>query len=124
MIFADVKKRLALEKILHPEIIGGLKKQLSAAVGRMPAVIVDVPLLYEAHLEKMFDKIIVVYCKKNQQISRLMKRDKITKTEALRRLSSQIPLSKKTEFAGFLIKNTGRREKIKTQIKKMLDKLI
>lgn len=124
IIFSDFTKRKQLERILHPAIIKELKKQLKllpTPYSLLPAVI-DVPLLFEAHLEQMFDKIIVVYCKKNQQISRLMKRDKITKTEAEKRITSQMPLSKKIELADFIIKNTGDREKIKSQIKKCLIK--
>ncbi|HAX62116.1 MAG TPA: dephospho-CoA kinase [Elusimicrobia bacterium] len=116
IIFSDFTKRKQLEKILHPAIIKNLKKQLNLLPSTfyLLPVIVDVPLLFETHLEKMFDKIIVVYCKKNQQISRLMKRDKLTKTEAIRRISAQLPLSKKLKLADIIIDNT----------KNLLDKII
>ena len=108
IIFSDLIKRKQLEKILHPEIIKQLKKQLKllhTSRYTLPVFVVDVPLLFEAHLEKMFDKIIVVYCKKSQQISRLMKRDKITKKEAEKMLLSQIPLLEKVRHADFVVKN-------------------
>lgn len=127
IIFSDFAKRKQLERILHPLIIKELKKQLSTIDYRLStAVIVDVPLLFETHLEKMFDKIIVVYCKKNQQISRLMKRDKLIKSEATKRIASQMPMSKKIKLADFTIKNTEslRRKKINSQVKKILDKII
>lgn len=108
IIFSDFIKRKQLEKILHPGIIRELKKQLKLLATRhSPLAVVDVPLLFEAHLEKMFDKIIVVYCKKNQQISRLMKRDKLTKSEATKRIVSQMPLSEKIKLADFILRNGG-----------------
>ncbi|MFA5779631.1 MAG: dephospho-CoA kinase [Elusimicrobiota bacterium] len=126
IIFSDFAKRKQLEKILHPEIIKELKKQFSILNSQFSIVVVDVPLLFEVHLEKMFDKIIVVYCKKNQQISRLMKRDKLTKSEAIKRIASQMPMGEKIKLADFTIKNTEslRRKKINSQVKKMLDKII
>lgn len=123
IIFLDFVKRKRLEKILHPEIIRELKKQLKLLAARHAGVaIVDVPLLFETHLEKMFDKIIAVYCKKNQQINRLMKRDKLTKSEATKRIESQMPLSRKIKLADFILRNTGEK-KINLQIKKILDLL-
>ncbi|MFH1540742.1 MAG: dephospho-CoA kinase [Elusimicrobiota bacterium] len=131
IIFSDTKKRRQLEKILHPEIIKDLRKQLSSREvlrtipnSQFPFVIIDIPLLFEAHLEHLFDKIIVVYCRKNEQINRLMKRSKITKTEAEKRMSSQMPLSKKIKFADFVIDNSTTFWCIKKQIKKVLDKII
>ncbi|MFH0948102.1 MAG: dephospho-CoA kinase [Elusimicrobiota bacterium] len=122
IIFSDFKKRKLLEKILHPEIIKELNHLITQSLNHL--VVVDVPLLFESHLEKMFDSVIVVICKKNQQIDRLMKRDKITTAEAEKRLLSQMPISGKIKLADFIVKNTGHIEKIKPQIKKILDKII
>jgi len=123
IIFSNVEKRHKLEKILHPEIIKTLKSQILNLKSKCPAIVVDVPLLFEVHLEKMFDKTIVVYCKKNQQLTRLMKRDKITKKQAKGMIRSQMPLSKKVKLADFVVKNTGQKNKIKHIVKKLLDKI-
>ncbi|MEW6556677.1 MAG: dephospho-CoA kinase [Elusimicrobiota bacterium] len=121
IVFSDSVKRKQLEKILHPAIIKELNHLITQSLNHL--IVVDVPLLFEAHLERMFNKIIVVYCKKNQQIERLMKRDKITRTEAVKRITSQMPLSKKIKSAEFVIKNTGHQKKIKSAVKKLLDKI-
>ena len=128
IIFSDFTKRKQLEKIMHPLIIKELKNQLKllpTPYSLLP-VVIDVPLLFEAHLEKMFDKIIVVYCKKNQQTSRLMKRDKLTKSEAIKRIASQIRMSEKIKHSDFILRNDAlvRGKKINSQIKKILDKII
>jgi len=119
IIFSDSAKRKQLEEILHPKIIKELKKQFSILNSQFSIVVVDVPLLFEAHLEKMFGKIIVVYCKKNQQIDRLMKRDKLTKTEAIRRISSQLPISIKIKKADIIINNSKTLTYIKKQVQKI-----
>ena len=40
-------------------------------------VIIDVPLLFEAKIQYLFDKIIVVKCSKNEQIKRILKKKKL-----------------------------------------------
>jgi len=126
IIFSDIKKRKLLEKILHPEIIKELKKQiklLPTSNFRLPAVIVDVPLLFEVDISEMFEKIIVVYCPENIQIRRLANRDKISDADAKKRIRSQMPMSEKINRADYVVNNSGNFADTKKEIKKILDKL-
>lgn len=130
IIFSDSAKRKHLEKILHPEIIKQLKKQLFPASPRgagratlnseLSTVVVDAPLLFEANIEYLFDKIIVVYCRKSQQLKRLCIRDNISRQEAGRRIGSQIPLLIKLKWADCIIDNTGTRHAVREQIEFIL----
>lgn len=120
IIFSNTNKKKILEKILHPAIIKDLKNRLSSIVHRPSHVIVDAPLLFEANIEQLFDKIIVVYCRKKQQVRRLCIRDNIPAREAIKRIESQIALKKKLKWADYIIDNTGKKQTIARQAKDIL----
>lgn len=106
-IFADVMARETLEKILHPLIrarIASLRKQL-AETGHLSAIY-DVPLLFEKQMQAEFDEVIVVYCKPEQQIKRLMERSQLSEREARQRLAQQLPIAVKKAGAATLFDNS------------------
>ncbi|OGS47377.1 MAG: dephospho-CoA kinase [Elusimicrobia bacterium RIFOXYD2_FULL_34_15] len=125
IIFSNSKKKKLLEKIIHPKVVFELRKQIDKLRKRkLKIVIVDIPLLYEVGLEYLFNKIIVVNCSKEQQIERLIKRDKISIKEALKKIKSQITLSNKINKADYVIDNKDTKSKIKKEVKKILDKIL
>ena len=65
--------------------------------------IVDAALMIESGGYKRFDKLIVVHCRPEVQLERLMLRDKLSREEAERRINSQMPQEEKQKFADYLI---------------------
>jgi dephospho-CoA kinase len=105
LIFADQSKRQRLNHILHPfiiarqdEILNGWEAEDPNGIG-----IVDAALMIESGGYKRFDKLIVVHCRPEVQLERLMLRDKLSREEALRRINSQMPQEEKQQFADYLI---------------------
>ena len=105
LIFADQSKRQRLNHILHPfiiarqdEILNGWEAEDPDGIG-----IVDAALMIESGGYKRFDKLIVVHCRPEVQLERLMLRDKLSREEALRRINSQMPQEEKQQFADYLI---------------------
>jgi dephospho-CoA kinase len=99
-----VKLRL-LERIIHPRV-ARLQAQLTRQAARKTpdaVVIYDVPLLFEAGIDKRFDKTIVVTADRKKQIARLRTRNGLTRAVALQRIRSQMPLSKKARKADYLL---------------------
>jgi dephospho-CoA kinase len=86
-IFADAATRREVESILHPEIARELERQ--AAVTPGPYQVFAIPLLVEAGLEHLVDRVLVVDCPEEAQIRRLMARDGATREDAMRMLDSQ-----------------------------------
>ncbi|HAM39350.1 MAG TPA: dephospho-CoA kinase [Elusimicrobia bacterium] len=124
IMFSDIKKRKLLEKIIHPIVIREIKRKIqNLREKNVKIVVVDVPLLFEAKIGYLFDKIIVVYCDNTNQIKRLINRDKINKSKAVERIGTQISLIKKVKMADYIIDNTMGKLKIRTEIKKILDKI-
>ena len=65
--------------------------------------IIDAALMIESGGYKRFDKLIVVHCRPEVQLERLMLRDKLSRVEAQRRINSQMPQEEKQKFADYLI---------------------
>jgi dephospho-CoA kinase len=105
LIFADQSQRERLNHILHPFIIARQDEILKAWEAEDPdgIGIIDAALMIESGGYKRFDKLIVVHCRPEVQLERLMLRDKLSRDEALRRINSQMPQEEKQRFADYLI---------------------
>ena len=105
IIFADPTKRELLNSILHPHIIALQDHQLREweALDHDGIAVVDAALMIESGGFKRFDKLIVVHCRPEVQIQRLMARDNLTREEAQKRINAQMSQEEKQKFADFLI---------------------
>ncbi len=108
IVFRHPAKRLALERIIHPRVAREQQRLTREAVRNNPkaVVIYDVPLLFEAGIDKRMDTTLVVTADRETQIARLKQRNGLSRAEAIRRIKSQLPLSKKIRLADYLIDGT------------------
>lgn len=116
IVFEDPAQKKRLEQILHPLIITEIKNKIKEYETEDRIVVVDAPLLFETNLENLFDKILVVYCDKNTQLKRLIKRNNIDLKKAKNMINSQISLKKKKKLADIVIDNRGTKEKLRQQV--------
>ena len=105
LVFADEAKRQQLNALLHPFIIARQDEILKEWEAKDPdgIGIVDAALMIESGGYRRFDKLIVVHCRPEVQLERLMLRDKLSLDEAQRRIDSQMPQEEKQKFADYLI---------------------
>jgi len=105
VVFGDEQKRLRLNHILHPFIIARQDEILREWEREDPngIAIVDAALMIESGGYKRFDKLVVVHCRPEVQLERLMLRNNLTLAEAQRRIASQMPQEEKQRFADYLI---------------------
>ena len=105
IVFADEKKRLLLNSILHPFIIAAQDERLRewGAEDSAGIAVVDAALMIESGGYRRFDKLIVVHCRPEIQVERLMARNAISREEAARRINAQMPQEEKMRYADFLI---------------------
>jgi len=105
IVFADEAQRQRLNHILHPFIIARQDEILREWENEDPdgIGIVDAALMIESGGYKRFDKLIVVHCRPEVQLERLMLRNKLTLAEAQRRIASQMPQEEKQKYADYLI---------------------
>jgi len=105
LVFADEAKRQQLNALLHPFIIARQDEILKEWEAKDPdgIGIVDAALMIESGGYRRFDKLIVVHCRPEVQLERLMLRDKLSLDEAQRRIDAQMPQEEKQKFADYLI---------------------
>ena len=126
VIFGDQSQRQRLNHILHPFIIARQDEILNGWEANDPEGIgiVDAALMIESGGYKRFDKLIVVHCRPEVQLERLMFRDKLSREEAERRIGSQMPQEEKQKFADYLIDTSDGFELTREQIIRVHYKLI
>ncbi|XP_035757241.1 dephospho-CoA kinase domain-containing protein isoform X2 [Egretta garzetta] len=118
IIFSHPGKRQLLNSITHPEIQKEMLKQiLKYFVLGYRYVILDIPLLFETNrLTKFMKCTVLVYCDPPTQLSRLMKRNGLSRAEAEARIASQLPLDEKRKLASHVIDNSRDRESTRRQV--------
>jgi dephospho-CoA kinase len=122
IVFADPKKRLELEEILHPLI----KARTTQLIGEQASEIVvyAVPLLVEANVDYPFDAIITVEAGVENQVSRLMQSRSMAESDARARIEAQTSASDRESRANFVIDSSGTKEQTKRQVELVWQKLI
>ena len=107
IVFHDEAERLWLEQLLHPIVRERFHHGLTRHT-QAPAVVLMIPLLFEAGLESLCSEIWLVDCDESQQLQRLMDRDGLSAKAAQARISAQWPLSRKRGLADHVISNQGQ----------------
>ena len=108
IVFNDAEKREWLNKCLHPRVFAAYTCRVNHLRDREPdaVIVLDAALLIETGYHRNMDKIVVVYAEREQQIERLAARDALTRSQALARIASQMPLAEKRGHADYVIDNT------------------
>lgn len=121
IIFIDERKRKKLNEITHPRIREWMLEKLELEQQKESDVVfMDIPLLFENKLFQVTDKVLVVYVDEETQISRLMKRDKLSREQALFRIKSQISMEEKKGRADYIIDNRGTEDVSERQLDRIL----
>lgn len=125
LVFDRPEKLSLLNSIVHPAVIEEEERWMRQIEASDPhgIAIVEAAILIETGSYKRFDRIVLAVCTDEQQIARAMKRDGLTREEALARLSRQMPLAEKRKFADFVIDTSGDKEQTLVQVKRLYDEL-
>jgi dephospho-CoA kinase len=125
IIFADETKRLLLNSLLHPYIIAAQDEQLRRWEREDPGgvAVVDAALMIESGGYRRFDKLVVVHCRSEAQVERLMARNALSREEAERRIRAQMPQEEKMRYADFLIDTSDGFEPTRRQVRQVYEAL-
>ncbi len=121
--FSSTENREKLESFIYKKLPLVFKSKLSE-FNNPQFVIYDIPLLFEKEMEDLFDVTICVYCSKEEQVKRIIKRDQSSEEMALKILENQLPIDQKKELSDFKIKNSGTIEKLELEIEALLSILL
>lgn len=128
IIFNKKDLRNKLNEIVHPRVYESIRNNIYKYIKENQKVIfIDIPLLIEVRkrLEKekiIFDEIWLIYLNKDEQIKRLMNRDRYTFKEAMSRINAQIDIDEKIKYCDIVIDNSRDIEHTKRQLKVALNK--
>ncbi len=124
VVFADRAKLDRLNAIVHPRVAEVVLSQFEIwrRSGVRDAVFVEAALLIESGIHKKLDGLVVVWCKPEQQVERLLARG-LSETEARRRIAAQLPVEEKLQQATEKIDCSGSLEETRRQVQALASKL-
>ena len=122
LVFGNSSNLNVLNSIIHPEIRKKILEKIDKNNDK-EFIFIDVALLFEAKFDDLVDKIIVVYVDKNTQLTRLMKRNSISKKEALSRIVSQMSPIEKAKLGDYTVNNNLDVINTYEQVDKVLSEL-
>lgn len=120
IVFDNSNMLQRLNMAIHPIIINEIEKEIEILLESQNVVFLDAPLLIETELNKKVNKIIVVICDKNEQINRIIKRDKITADMAISIINSQMSIDEKLKFADYIVYNNSTIENLYSQVDEII----
>jgi dephospho-CoA kinase len=126
IIFGNEEKRQKLNHILHPFIIARQDEIMREWERDDPngIGIIDAALMIESGGYRRFDKLIVVHCRPEVQLERLMLRNGLSREAAQARIDSQMPQAEKQNYADFLIDTSDGFEPTRTRTTEVYNSLL
>jgi len=120
-VVKDISKKQKLERIIHPLILERMQDEITTLENQgVPAVIVEVPLLFELNLAQGFDMVVTVISDREQKTERLCRRDRVTREDAEALLDLQLPDEGKIEKSDFIIDNKGSIDDLYRDVDRMV----
>lgn len=123
LVFRDSRKKLQLERILHPMIHAEAAKQIRDSVG--PYVILVVPLLIET--DTFWDvaaRILVIDCDEQLRIERVMRRNGLSRDQVMAIMRAQASRQDRLALADDVISNDGTIDEILPQVSRLHEKYL
>jgi dephospho-CoA kinase len=114
IVFNDTTQRQWLEQQIHPYVRDRFGSELNTLAA--PTVVLVVPLLFEAGMTDLVTEIWVVSCSPEQQLKRMMERDRLNLEQAQARLNSQLPIQEKVARADVVLDNSSTPEALLKQV--------
>lgn len=116
LIFSDADAKRKLENLLHPLILNSSKAQLSAC-DDAPYTILMAPLLLEIpKFLQLTQRILLVDCAEQKQISRVMQRSQLDESEIRAIIAQQISPSERRALADDIIQNNDSLDELTDQV--------
>lgn len=107
IVFADEAKRALLNQLTHPPVVDEIASRLELYTAFDGVVLLDVPLLVEAGVDRGYEAIVVVAASAETQLRRLVELRGMTERAARQRIDAQAPLERKLAVATHVIWNDG-----------------
>ena len=119
-IFTYEDERIKYENFIMDKIFNKINEEFSFhEKNHEKLCILDAPLLIEKNLHKEMDYVVLIWVSAEEQLKRLIDRDKIDEENAIKRINSQIDIDFKKQFADFIVDNSKGKEYLRQQIHRL-----
>ena len=123
IIYNDPNERAWINETSHPILHTALIEEIEICFDYgVNFLVLEIPLLFEAGWEDLSDENWVVILKRQLQIKRLMRRDKLSRDEAILRIDAQMSQEDRIARADVVINNSEMREVTRDRIAALLSK--
>ena len=112
LVFHDPARLEELNAVVHPPVRARTARLLEQYEADHPngIAVVEAAILIETGSYRDYARLLLAVCGKEQQIERAMARDGLTREEVLDRLSRQMPLEERIQYADYVIDTSGTKE--------------
>lgn len=126
VVFKQPRQLRKLERIVHPPVIKeiGLWLKRCSKNKKTRAAVVEVPLLFEARCEKLFDLVLAVTSPKEAQVKRCLKNGYSSRKEVLARMGAQMSQAEKARRADAVIRNNGTKKELEKKVNRFWKKFV
>jgi dephospho-CoA kinase len=123
MVFGSPEKLARLNGIVHPRVLERAERWVGERQREgARLVVIEAPLLVEAGFHRRLDRLVLVWCRPEQQIERLSAGRGMSREEAERRIAAQMPVEEKLRLADHVIDNSGSRDETRLQVEALVKK--
>lgn len=125
IVFAEPPKLARLNQIVHPRVIAACEAEFVRLSQEQAdgVAIVEAALLVEAGYYRQLDKLVVTWCRPEQQLERLLAKGQLSREQAEQRLASQMSPEGKRAYADFVIDTSGALASVEKQVGSVLEEL-
>jgi len=126
LVFHDPVRLAELNALVHPPVRARTRRLLEEYEAGHPdgIAVVEAAIMIETGSYRDYARLILAVCGKEQQIERAMARDGLTREQVLDRLSRQMPLDEKIQYADYVIDTSGARENTLAQTRAVYESLL
>ena len=122
LIFNNSDAKSKLENIIHPIVKSGIETFIKNK--KSAYCIIVVPLIFETNSSKIYDRVLVIDCDVDVQISRTIKRDDQTKSETKKIINKQATREQRLSIADDVIVNNGSLDLLSNEVLKIHKKYL
>jgi dephospho-CoA kinase len=125
IVFHNLEKLKHLNAIVHAPVLREIDRQVQAQRQKNPdaIVLVESAVLFEAGQNRRFDKMIVVWCRPEQQLERSAAKSKLPAADIERRMAAQMPGEEKKRLADYVIDTSQSLNETERQVRETFAKL-
>jgi dephospho-CoA kinase len=124
-VFGHPDRLARLNALVHPAVLRREDELASAFFAREPhgIAVVEAAILIETGSYRRFDKLILVFCERDLQIERALRRNGAVEADIRARIERQMPLDEKRKYADYVVDTSGTKEETLRQTRAVYETL-